>query len=165
MVVEASYEGPRLDNGIEELNREWVESLLDYMKQSKVLHKKYASMIINKANDLFEAEHSLQYINVPDDVEITVCGDVHGQFYDLMNIFNLNGYPSETNPYLFNGDFIDRGSFGIEIIMALLSWKVCYPKHLFMTRGNHEAKSLNKIYGFEPEVKHKYDITTYDLFA
>jgi serine/threonine-protein phosphatase 5 len=49
--------------------------------------------------------------------------------------------------------------------MALLSWKVCYPKHFHMTRGNHEAKSLNKIYGFEPEVKHKYDVTTYDLFA
>lgn len=47
----------------------------------------------------------------------------------------------------------------------MLAWKVCYPKHFYMTRGNHEAKSLNKIYGFEPEVKHKYDATTYDLFA
>jgi serine/threonine-protein phosphatase 5 len=83
----------------------------------------------------------------------------------LLNIFSLNGYPSETNPYCFNGDFIDRGSFGIEVIMTLFSWKVCYPKSFFMTRGNHEAKSLNKMYGFEGEVKHKYDMKTYDLFA
>jgi len=94
-----------------------------------------------------------------------VCGDIHGQFYDLLNIWSLNGNPSETNPYVFNGDFIDRGSFGIEVIMSMLAWKVCYPKKFFMTRGNHEAKSLNKMYGFEGEVKHKYDLKTYDLFA
>lgn len=165
MVVEESYRGPRLDNGIESLDKEWMTTYIDYMKDQKVLHKKYATMIINKAHQHFENEKTLQYITVPDDIDITVCGDVHGQFYDLLNIFSLNGNPSETNPYLFNGDFIDRGSFGIEVIMTMLAWKVCYPKHFFMTRGNHEAKSLNKIYGFEPEVKHKYDSTTYELFA
>jgi serine/threonine-protein phosphatase 5 len=66
---------------------------------------------------------------------------------------------------LFNGDFIDRGSFAVEVIMTLLSWKVCYPKHFFMSRGNHESKNLNKLYGFEGEVKHKYDIKTYELFS
>jgi serine/threonine-protein phosphatase 5 len=165
MIVEDNYAGPRLDNGIEELNAEWVVKLLDYMKEGKVLHKKYAAMIILRARDIFEKEHSLQHISVPDDQDITVCGDVHGQFYDLLNIFSLNGNPSEVNPYVFNGDFIDRGSFGIEVIMALLAWKVCYPKHFYMTRGNHEAKSLNKLYGFEGEVRHKYDVKTYDLFA
>jgi len=139
ITVEDTYTGPRLDK-IENLNKEWVISLLDYMKTGKVLHKKYAWMIITKARDLFEKEKSLQYITVPDDVDITVCGDVHGQFYDLLNIFSSNDYPSETNPYVFNGDFIDRGSFGVEVIMTLLAWKVCYPKHFFMTRGNHEAK-------------------------
>jgi serine/threonine-protein phosphatase 5 len=97
--------------------------------------------------------------------EITVCGDIHGQFYDLMNIFSINGNPSRENPYLFNGDFIDRGSFAVEVIIALCAWKVLLPKHLFMSRGNHESKNLNKLYGFESEVKHKYDIKTYDLFS
>jgi len=59
MTVEDSYAGPRLDNGIEELNLEWVISLLDYMKLGKVLHKKYATMIILRARDLFEKESSL----------------------------------------------------------------------------------------------------------
>jgi serine/threonine-protein phosphatase 5 len=99
-----------------------------------------------------------------DEEEITVCGDIHGQYYDLLNIFEINGIPSKENPYLFNGDFIDRGSFSVEVIMTLLSWKVCYPKHFFMSRGNHETKNLNKLYGFEGEVKHKYDIKVYDLF-
>ena len=97
--------------------------------------------------------------------EITVCGDVHGQYYDLLNIFTINGNPSEENPYIFNGDFIDRGSFSVEVIITLLAWKVCYPQHFFMSRGNHEAKQLNKMYGFEGEVKAKYDVKTYDFFS
>jgi serine/threonine-protein phosphatase 5 len=60
-------------------------------------------------------------INVKDDKEITVCGDTHGQFYDLLNIWSMNGNPSKDNPYLFNGDFVDRGSFSLEIIITLIS--------------------------------------------
>ena len=99
-----------------------------------------------------------------DQEEITVCGDIHGQYYDLLNIFEINGIPSPANPYVFNGDFIDRGSFSVEVIMTMLSWKVCYPNHFFMSRGNHETMQLNKLYGFYGEVKHKYDQKTYDLF-
>ncbi len=129
------------------------------------MHRKYATMIINKATEIFEKEESLTRVEIDDLEEITVCGDVHGQFYDLLNIFHLNGMPSEENPYLFNGDFIDRGSFSVEVILTLLSWKVCYPQHFFMTRGNHEAMSLNKMYGFFGEVTSKYDKKTYDLFS
>ena len=146
MVVETSYTGPKLENGIDELNADWVIEMMGYLKEGKVLHKKYASLIILKCRDLFEKDQSLVHITVPDDKEVTVCGDIHGQFYDLLNIFKINGNPSEDNPYLFNGDFIDRGSFAVEVIMTLLSWKVCYPKHFFMSRGNHESKNLNKMY-------------------
>ncbi len=96
-------------------------------------------MIIMRARELFEADKSLVEIKVADDEEITVCGDIHGQYYDLLNIYKLNGIPSKENPYLFNGDFIDRGSFSVEVIMTLLSWKVMYPEHFFMSRGNHET--------------------------
>lgn len=105
------------------------------------------------------------HIGIDDLEEITVCGDVHGQYYDLLNIYKINGNPSHENPYLFNGDFIDRGSFSCEVILTLLAWKVCLPQHFFMTRGNHEAMSLNKMYGFHGEVLAKYDKKTYDLFS
>jgi len=82
-----------------------------------------------------------------------------------LNIFAINGNPSPTNPYLFNGDFVDRGSFSVEVMLTLIAWKVLYPKHFFLSRGNHEAKSLNKLYGFEGEVKHKYDLKVYDAFC
>jgi serine/threonine-protein phosphatase 5 len=105
------------------------------------------------------------HISIDELEEITVCGDVHGQYYDLLNLFSLNGNPSEENPYLFNGDFIDRGSFSVEVVLTMLAWKVCYPQHFFMSRGNHEARQLNRMYGFEGEVKAKYDMKTYELFS
>lgn len=97
-------------------------------------------MIIMKATEIFEQNKTLVHIPLEDLEEITVCGDVHGQYYDLLNIFKINGSPSEENPYLFNGDFIDRGSFSVEVILTLLAWKCAYPQHFFMSRGNHEAK-------------------------
>ncbi len=91
--VEASYAGPKLET-IDDLNSEWVISMMEWMKSGKVLHKKYAYMILVKCRSILEKEKSLVHISVPDDKEITVCGDVHGQFYDLLNIFAINGNPS-----------------------------------------------------------------------
>jgi len=122
-------------------------------------------MIILKATEIFEKDDSLVNVSIEELEEITVCGDIHGQYYDLLNIFKINGNPSEENSYIFNGDFIDRGSFSVEVILTMLAWKVCLPQHFFMSRGNHEAKQLNKMYGFEGEVLAKYDKTSYDLFS
>ena len=87
--------------------------------------------------------------------KLTVCGDTHGQYFDLCNIFKINGHPSVDNPYLFNGDFVDRGSWGLEVFMTLLGWFLHDPKCMYLTRGNHETKSMNELYGFEGEVRHK----------
>ena len=108
---------------------------------------------------------SLVDVEVTDDVKITVCGDTHGQYYDLCNIFKLNGLPSETNPYLFNGDFVDRGSFSVEVIVTMLAYKCLLPNHFHMTRGNHETKNMNELYGFQGEVTAKYDQKTYEFFT
>lgn len=121
--------------------------------------------MIARCKELFEKQKSLVDINVPSDQEFNVCGDVHGQYYDLINIFQTNGYPNKDNPYLFNGDFVDRGSFSVEVMITLLAFKIMLPEHFYMSRGNHEARSLNRIYGFQGEVKKKYDDDIYECFC
>lgn len=103
--------------------------------------------------------------SIGDNEEITICGDIHGQYYDLLNIFKLNGNPSVNNKYLFNGDFVDRGSFSLECIITLLAWKCANNDFLHLTRGNHEARTVNMIYGFKGEVQAKYSTEVYDAFS
>eukprot|EP00075_Anas_platyrhynchos_P036927 XP_027326180.1 serine/threonine-protein phosphatase 5-like [Anas platyrhynchos] len=97
--------------------------------------------------------------------KLTVYGDTHEQYYDLLNIFELNGLPSESNPYIFNGDFVDRGSFSVEVILTLFGFKLLYPDHFHLLRGNHETDNMNQIYGFEGEVKAKYTAQMFALFS
>ena len=164
MTVEASYDGPRLENEVT-VTKEFMEQLMQHYKDQKKLHKRYAFQILLDVRKYFMEQPTLVDITVPDDKKFTICGDVHGQFYDLMNIFALNGVPSEDNPYLFNGDFVDRGSFSVECIFVLFGYKLLYPNSLFMARGNHESENMNKMYGFEGEVKAKYSGQMVDLFT
>ncbi|CAI8014327.1 Serine/threonine-protein phosphatase 5, partial [Geodia barretti] len=164
MVVEETYEGPRWEEG--EMAVEFMTGLLDWLKEEKKLHRKYAYKILLRSKEIFEAQPSLVAVSIPDSSDrFTVCGDIHGQFYDLLNIFTLNGLPSQDNPYLFNGDFVDRGSFSVEVILSLLGFKVLYPDHFFMSRGNHESINMNQMYGFEGEVRAKYSQQMWDLFT
>lgn len=97
--VEQDYKGPRIgaDNKV---TPEFVTELIEYFKQQKVLHKKFAYEILFQIYEYFKQAPTLVDINVPDGQKFTICGDVHGQFYDLLNIFKINGQPSETNPYV-----------------------------------------------------------------
>merc|ERR1712037_638460 len=113
----------------------------------------------------FSSQPSLVEVAIPEGSKFTVCGDIHGQFFDLMNVFALNGLPSPENPYLFNGDFVDRGSFSVECIFVLFGFKLLYPDSFFMSRGNHESENMNKMYGFEGEVKAKYSSNMCELFT
>lgn len=122
-------------------------------------------MLLIFISEIVREQPSLVDIDVEDEVDITICGDTHGQYYDLLTIFEKNGNPSETNPYLFNGDFVDRGSFSVEVMLLLMAWKVAFPNHMHLTRGNHESKNMNKMYGFEGEAKAKYDMPTMDMFS
>jgi diadenosine tetraphosphatase ApaH/serine/threonine PP2A family protein phosphatase len=88
-----------------------------------------------------------------------------GQFFDLLEIFRRNGYPSETHHYLFNGDFVDRGSWSTEVALLLYAYKWLYPTSFYLNRGNHETDDMNKMYGFEGECVAKYNKRTYSLFA
>uniref|UniRef100_A0A8R1TVT2 protein-serine/threonine phosphatase n=1 Tax=Onchocerca volvulus TaxID=6282 RepID=A0A8R1TVT2_ONCVO len=162
MEVEATYDGPVFEN---EITLEFMKQMIETFKAEKKLHRKYAYKILLAIRRMFGELPTLVEITVPPGKKFTICGDIHGQFYDLCSVFDLNGLPSETNPYLFNGDFVDRGSFSVETIFTLFGFKLLYPEHFFMSRGNHESDVMNKMYGFEGEVKSKYTSQMADFFT
>lgn len=163
MAIEDEYTGPALEDG--KVTLKFMLDLMKTYKEQGKLHRKYAYKILLDVKQLFMSQPSLVDITVGDDEKFTICGDIHGQFYDLMNIFELNGLPSQTNPYLFNGDFVDRGSFSVECIFTLFGFKLLYPDHFYMSRGNHESQTMNQMYGFEGEVKTKYTAQMSEFFT
>ena len=94
---------------------------------------------------------------------VQIVGDVHGQYIDLLRIFETCGFPPSAN-YLFLGDYVDRGKNGLEVIVLLLAYKVKYPENFFLLRGNHECASINRIYGFYDECKRRYSIKLWKQF-
>ena len=190
IIIEKNYDGPHPRLGQEmlrveqaeeaalfepnKLPRDFVISAMEYFKNQKVLHKRYVAYLLISAKRYYEKSASLLDIPIPtsgpDDVDptilprLTVCGDTHGQFYDVLNIFDINGLPAKNNPYLFNGDFVDRGSFSVEVILTFLLFKMSDTDCIHLHRGNHETLNMNKIYGFEGEVRAKYDDKIFNLF-
>ncbi|WCJ32881.1 serine/threonine phosphatase 7 [Euphorbia peplus] len=94
-------------------------------------------------------------IGIPD-CSVVVVGDVHGQLHDVLSLFRLAGFPSHDRFFVFNGDYVDRGAWGLETFLLLLAWKVYLPQRVYLLRGNHESKYCTSVYGFEKEVLAKY---------
>lgn len=163
IAVDASYTGPHLQD--KTVDEKFALALLEHFKEQKVLHRKYAYQILLQIKEYFSQQPTMVDVTIDAQSKFTVCGDIHGQFFDLVNVFKLNGLPTEDNPYLFNGDFVDRGSFSVEVILTLFTFKLLYPNKFFMSRGNHESSTMNQMYGFEGEVKSKYNNEMIDLFT
>lgn len=162
ITVEDSYDGVKLDK---DMTPEFVKDMIERFKNGKKLHRRYVYQILKNVRDIVYNEPTMNEITVPKETKLTVCGDTHGQYFDLLNIFNLNGYPSEKQAYLFNGDFVDRGSWSTEIALLLYAYKWLYPKQMWLNRGNHETDDMNRVYGFEGECKAKYTDKVFKLFS
>ena len=160
--VDQAYDGVRLGN---EMTQEFIDDMIQRFKNGKKIHKKYVFQIIKAVRDIVYKEATMVEMEVAPDTKLTVCGDTHGQFFDLLEIFRLDGYPSDKHAYLFNGDFVDRGSWSTEVALLLYAYKWLRPKYFFLNRGNHETDDMNRVYGFEGECKAKYNEKTFRLFS
>eukprot|EP00928_Gymnodinium_smaydae_P081001 TRINITY_DN64589_c0_g1_i1.p1 TRINITY_DN64589_c0_g1~~TRINITY_DN64589_c0_g1_i1.p1 ORF type:complete len:314 (-),score=52.31 TRINITY_DN64589_c0_g1_i1:81-1022(-) len=108
--------------------------------------------LCEQAREVLIGESNVQPVRAP----VTVCGDIHGQFHDLMELFRIGGFPPDTN-YLFLGDYVDRGYFSVECVSMLLCCKTRYPDRITLLRGNHESRQITQIYGFYDECARKYN--------
>eukprot|EP00475_Leptophrys_vorax_P043755 TRINITY_DN8518_c0_g2_i3.p1 TRINITY_DN8518_c0_g2~~TRINITY_DN8518_c0_g2_i3.p1 ORF type:complete len:311 (-),score=81.77 TRINITY_DN8518_c0_g2_i3:957-1889(-) len=113
-----------------------------------------------KSRDIFISQPVLLEVEAP----IKIVGDIHGQYFDLLRLFEYGGFPPEAN-YLFLGDYVDRGKQSLETICLLLAYKIKYPENFFILRGNHECASINRIYGFYDECKRRYSIKLWKTFT
>ena len=108
-------------------------------------------ILCDKAKEVLKDESNVQNVKAP----VTICGDIHGQFWDLKELFKIGGELPENN-YLFMGDYVDRGYYSVETVTLLVCLKVRYPKRITILRGNHESKQITQVYGFYDECLRKY---------
>lgn len=128
-----------------------LDSWIDQLKECKQLEEAHIKVLCDKAREILSKESNVQPVNSP----VTVCGDVHGQFHDLVELFRIGGNSPDTN-YLFMGDYVDRGYYSVETVTLLVCLKVRYPERVTILRGNHESRQITQVYGFYDECLRKY---------
>ncbi|XP_075058773.1 serine/threonine-protein phosphatase with EF-hands 2 isoform X1 [Mixophyes fleayi] len=153
--VPQSYTGPRITFP---LKPSYAAALVEAFKQKQQLHARYVLHLLHETRKHLKQLPNIKSVTSSYSKEITICGDLHGRLDDLFLIFYKNGLPSPEKPYIFNGDFVDRGKQSIEILMILFAFLLVYPKVVHLNRGNHEDYMVNLRYGFTKEVMKKYKV-------
>lgn len=128
-----------------------VDQWLDTVKGGGVLPERDLRILCEKVKEILIEESNVQPVSAP----VTICGDIHGQFHDLLELFNKGGEIPNTR-YIFMGDFVDRGYNSVETFQLLLCLKLKYPAHITLLRGNHETRQITTVYGFYDETIRKY---------
>ncbi|RZC78017.1 hypothetical protein C5167_002252 [Papaver somniferum] len=140
-----------------------IDRLLDGRKNKSKrvqLNESEIRQLCIVSKEVFLSQPILLELEAP----MNVCGDIHGQFSDLLRLFEYGGFPPESN-YLFLGDYVDRGKQSIETICLLLAYKCKFPNNFFLLRGNHECASINRIYGFYDECKRRFSVRLWKIFT
>lgn len=158
------YVGPRY-MGAAAIDENWIRTVLANYKMGKLLPMKDAYKMAIDAFDILVKEKTLGRVPVPEGTKVTVVGDLHGQLFDFDHMLGLAGFPAEDNAFVFNGDFVDRGPWSVEVMYTLLAFKLWKPHRVFMNRGNHEAEMANHFYGFFGELTVKYEAKLTELFG
>ncbi|KAB8283995.1 Metallo-dependent phosphatase-like protein [Yarrowia lipolytica] len=132
------------------------DAWLEQVKQCKFLPEADMKQLCEIVKELLMEESNIQPVQSP----VTVCGDIHGQFHDLLELFRVAGGEPDDVSYVFLGDFVDRGYFSLETFTLLMCLKAKYPDKLTLVRGNHESRQITQVYGFYEECITKYGSTT-----
>lgn len=152
--VEPTYKGPHLGATLQESD---LDILIAAFTDQTQLHYKYAFQLVSDAKNILDKDPNIMEFNPTPNGHIVVVGDLHGQLFDLMTILRRTGLPSAKNIMIFNGDFVDRGPQGAEVLFLLFCLKLLFPSYVCLVRGNHEDKRINQKYNFETEIRNKYD--------
>lgn len=128
-----------------------VDKTIELVKSCGHVPESIVKQLCYKAQELLLEESNVQLVCTP----VTICGDIHGQFHDLLTLFDKGGECPFTN-YLFLGDFVDRGFYSLESFLLLLCLKIRYPDRITLIRGNHESRQITTAYGFYDECLRKY---------
>jgi len=129
-----------------------IDRMIDQLvNECKPLSEQEVKFVCEKAKEVLSQESNVVSVRAP----VTVCGDLHGQFQDLIELFRIGGRPPDTN-YLFMGDYVDRGYHSVETFSLVVCLKIRYKDRVTILRGNHESKEINRIYGFFDECLKKY---------
>ncbi|XP_039289516.1 LOW QUALITY PROTEIN: serine/threonine-protein phosphatase 6 catalytic subunit [Nilaparvata lugens] len=128
-----------------------LDKWIEIAKECKYLPENDLKKLCDIVCDLVMEEPNIQPVYTP----VTVCGDIHGQFYDLEELFRSGGQVPDTN-YIFMGDFVDRGYYSLETLTRLLTLKARWPDRITLLRGNHESRQITQVYGFYDECQKKY---------
>lgn len=165
-IVDDDYDGPKLPAPPAVPTAEHLTKMIAAFRQNKILHYRYAHELVGRVTAIHREQGlNIQRITFPPEARLTIVGDIHGQLQDLLAILEFQGMPSPTNWYLFNGDFVDRGYHSVEVLWIIYVFKIMYPGCVWLNRGNHEHRLLNKRYKFERQIKMAYDERMYERVA
>lgn len=128
-----------------------IDKCIADLKDGKIIPERILRRCCEKVKEILIEESNVQPVSAP----VTLCGDIHGQFYDLLELFRIGGEIPDTN-YVFMGDFVDRGYNSVETFELLMCYKIKYPSHITLLRGNHESRQITVVYGFLDEIVRKY---------
>ena len=134
------------------------KAIKEHLRKEGLIAKEDIVKLLTRACRIVKKEPNVIQIKDP----ITIVGDIHGQYYDLLKLLNVGGDP-EITKYLFLGDYVDRGSFSVEVMILILSLKINFSDSIYLLRGNHECRQMTTYFNFRQETLSKYDIEVFDL--
>lgn len=142
-----------------------INKIIQTCRFGGTLHENTIVKVLRDVYKLFKVFPNIQHISINDNAKVHVFGDLHGNLSDLLHVLDETGLPNENNIFIFNGDFVDRGQYSIEVITIIFALIALYPKFVFANRGNHEDEVICRVYGFFNDVTTRHSLLLFEMFC